>query len=69
MKHQSVSSSTIQSIAHDPSTETLEVKFNNGSTYRYSDVPASVHSDLMDSSSVGKFLNSHIKGQYSHEQV
>lgn len=67
MKHVSVDSSMITSIGHDPDTNTLSVKFKNGKTYNYDGVPADVHQSLMDSSSVGKFLNSHIKGKYSHD--
>lgn len=69
MQHQHVSSSTIESVAHDPDTLKLEVKFKTGSTYHYHDVPADLHADMMASPSVGKFLNSEIKGKFDHSQV
>lgn len=69
MKHEPVTSSTIESVAHDPDTRSMEVKFKSGSTYRYDGVPAELHGDMMQSSSVGKFLNDNIKGRYSHEKV
>lgn len=67
MKHQSVESSHVKSIGHDPNTNTLEVKFKNGTTYSYQGVPADVHSEMMNSTSVGSFMNSRIKGHYQHE--
>lgn len=64
MKHVSVTSSNLVSVAHDPNTKTLEVKFKNGSTYQYEGVPVNVHREMMDSPSVGKFFNAHIKDRY-----
>lgn len=68
MNHVSVSSSTIESVAHDPESSTMEVKFKNGTTYHYHGVPADLHEDMLQSSSVGKFLNEHIKNKHSYSQ-
>ena len=69
MNRQSVSSSNLSSVGYDSSTSTLEVEFNSGSVYQYSNVPASVHSALMSASSHGQYFNANIKNSYSYRQV
>lgn len=68
MKHEAVDSSTVKSVAYDPAASRMEVKFHNGTTYSYADVPAHVHANMMDSDSVGKFLNSKVNGKYDHRK-
>lgn len=54
-----VVSSLIEEIGHKDNT--LEVKFRNGGTYRYDNVPAALHSEMMDADSVGSFFLKRIK--------
>jgi hypothetical protein len=65
----SVSSSNIASIGYDASSQVLEVQFHSGSIYQYSDVPLSVHRALMMASSLGSYLNQHVKGRFRYRQV
>lgn len=71
MERKPVTSSNVHSVGYDDDeTKVLEVKFNNGKVYRYADVPAELHEELMASSSVGSFLHARIKtAGYKVEQV
>jgi hypothetical protein len=68
MNRTSVVSSNIASIGYDPNTMTLEVEFKNGSVYQYFDVPESTYQELMTASSVGTYLNQHIKNSFRYAQ-
>jgi hypothetical protein len=69
MQRQHVSSSNVHSIGYDKDTQILEVEYNNGGIYEYSDVPASEYEALMLASSVGSYLHTHIKGKYSYRKI
>lgn len=69
MQRQTVQSSSIAAVGYDAANQTLEVQFHNGHAYRYEDVPASVHRELMDAESKGRFFNESIKDQYPFRQV
>lgn len=64
-----VSSSNVASVGYDEDSSTLQVEFNNGSTYQYFDVPEHVFSGLRDANSVGGYLASNIKGTYRYSKV
>jgi len=64
-----VKSSMIEAFAYNPRRTNLTVKFNNGSFYRYSGVPAFVVEEMQNSSSVGKYFLSHVKDKYLAEVV
>ncbi len=64
-----VSSSNIQSIGYDESTETLRVQFNNGSVYEYRNVPVIVYNDFMQAGSLGAYLNRNIRNSYPYEKI
>ena len=65
----SVRSSNIRSVGYDPESSTLEVEFNTGSIYQYSNVPESEYESLMNSASKGRYLNRNIKGRYEDIKV
>ena len=67
MNRTPVESSNIRAVGYEP--RTLEVEFRNGSVYAYSDVPDSVHQELMQAESKGKFLNAKIKKSYPYRRV
>jgi len=56
-------SSNLRATRYEPSTETLEIQFLSGSTYRYRGVPSSIYQSLLDAPSAGKFFNAEIKDQ------
>jgi hypothetical protein len=64
MQHVPVKSSMFASIAHDG--DTLEVKFNNGATYRHSGVTPDVFNAMLNAPSAGKYYNENIRGKFAH---
>ena len=61
MEFEKVESSNIEGVSYSEGTETVYVKFKNGTVYEYEGVPISIYLDLMESDSKGKFFNSNIK--------
>jgi hypothetical protein len=64
-----VVSSNVDSIGYDPDTQTLRVRFNNGSAYEYMNVPAMEFEQLRSAPSVGSYLNRNVKGNYPYQKV
>lgn len=60
-----VSSSNIVSIGYEPDSGTLEIEFNNGSVYQYSNVPQAEYDGLTSAASHGTYFNANIKNRYS----
>lgn len=69
MQRIAVTSSNVAEVGYDPSSMTLEVAFHSGSIYQYFDVPGTVYIELMQATSVGKFLHAHIKNNYRYAQI
>lgn len=69
MDHKAVKSSNIQSVAYDPATKEMEVRFIGGNTYRYSGVPEGTHKAFMSSSSIGGHFHQHIKDKFKTRKV
>ena len=65
MERTPVTSTNIQSIGYDLSSQTLEVEFNSGAVYQYTNVPPGEYEGLMGAGSKGSYLNMNIKGRYS----
>ena len=68
-QRQLVSSTSIASVGYDPAAKTLEVEFNGGRVYRYYGVPAALHSQLLEASSVGAYFNANVRGRFPYEQL
>ena len=64
-----VDSSNLDAVGYDESTQTLTVRFKNGSMYEYLDVPPGVFEALVASASKGSFFNQQIKGVYRFARV
>ncbi len=62
-----VSSSDIASIGYENGN--LYIRFLNGSTYEYFDVPQSVYAGLMSAGSHGKYFHAFIKGKYGYSKL
>ena len=62
-----VESSNIESIGYDEGN--LYVKFHNGGTYQYSNVPEDIYFQFLNAESKGKFLHANIKGKYSYSKI
>jgi hypothetical protein len=57
-------SRAIRRVRYHYAENTLEVEFNSGQMYSYSDVPESVYTGLINSSSPGRYYHANIRGQY-----
>ncbi len=64
-----VVSSNVAAVGYDEESQTLQVEFNNGSTYQYFDVPEDTYKGLLSAESVGKFLNQKVKGSYRYSRA
>ena len=70
MDYVPVTSSNVAAVAFDPDTNTLGVRFLNGSEYHYFGVPEEVFEALKSASSVGSYLNAAIKkAGYGYQRV
>ena len=64
-----VVSSNVEKIGYDPGSQTLRVRFLNGSMYDYKNVPMMEFEQLQNAQSVGSYLNRNIKGNYAYERI
>ncbi len=62
-------SSMLYAVGYDAKSETLEVVFNSGGIYRYSDVPANVYDGLLASESPGRYMWTEIINLYPYERL
>lgn len=61
-------SSNVDSCEYDAEAQTLDVTFNSGDTYRYSDVEPSTYRSFTLAASPGGFIHSRLK-RYPYEQL
>lgn len=66
MKRERVNSSNLASIGYNPGNRTLEIEFNHGGVYQYSDVPESEYKALMNADSHGKYFSANIRNDYHY---
>jgi hypothetical protein len=64
-----VSSTVLAAVGYDESTRTLEIRFHNGSLYRYLDVPPEVVLELLQSESLGHAFTTSIRDSYAFERL
>ena len=64
-----VDSSMIHAVGYDSDAEELEVIFNSGRIYRYTDVPREEYESLLASESKGQYMRANIIGIYPDYQV
>lgn len=70
MVRKNVNSSNLASVGYDETSSTLEVEFNHGGIYQYSNVSESVYNGLMNASSHGSYFDSNVKkAGYSYSKV
>lgn len=69
MKRVGVRSSNIASVGYDPDSAILEIEFNDGSVYQYSQVSEFHFRGLIGNGSVGGYFHRHIKGSYRYRQI
>lgn len=61
MERQEVKSSQIKSVGHDPSTNMMEIEFNGGAIYQYSNVDQEEFDTFLKSESIGKHFGATFK--------
>ncbi|GAA3512638.1 KTSC domain-containing protein [Aeromicrobium panaciterrae] len=66
---ESVESSSVVAVGYDSATNELWIEFEGGSTYAYSLVPPSVHQELLQSGSIGRYVNLTVKPRYAAREV
>jgi hypothetical protein len=69
IRHEAVNSGHIASVGHDPIDRVLEIKFQNGSVYRYHGVSVQEYQGLMNAGSQGEYFHANIKPFYPAERV
>ncbi len=69
MERKPVQSSNLAFIGYDPSTETLEVEFTDGSVYEYKNVSQFIYDELMSASSHGSYFNREISKSFPYEKI
>ncbi|HXH08891.1 MAG TPA: KTSC domain-containing protein [Alphaproteobacteria bacterium] len=62
-------SSSLAAVGYDPQSQTLEVEFRTGRTYRYFHVPLSVHQALLAAPSKGRFFVAEIRTRFPHTRI
>ena len=64
-----VVSSNVDAIGYEQSTQTLYVRYLDGSEYAYHGVPEYIYQDLLSANSVGSYLHVYVKNQYNCEKT
>lgn len=59
-----VESSAINAVYYDAGNEELVIEYAGGGEYTYVDVPQEILNAMLSSESVGRYVNSTIKGSY-----
>lgn len=69
MNNHDLYSQEIQSIDYDISKQNLEIKFQSGSIYQYSEVPQLVYQGLLNSTSPIEYIDSLLTEHYNMKVV
>ncbi|HEX9013035.1 MAG TPA: KTSC domain-containing protein [Anaerolineaceae bacterium] len=69
MERQPITSSSLRSVGYDQETKTLEIEFQTGKVYTYSEVPRKIYDDLMKAESRGQYFNHNIRDQFSGRRL
>ena len=64
-----VNSSAFSHIGYSTINKVLDLKFESGGVYRYYNIPILVWYELYYSTSMGKFYNENIRGQYPVDKL
>jgi hypothetical protein len=64
-----VQSSVIEDITYTLFDQKLIITFKQGTAYAYLQVPSFMYTSLLNSSSKGRLLNSHIKNNFTAQRL
>lgn len=62
-------STLLLSATYDPAHQTLEMRFRNGSTYRYLQVPEQLWSQLLKADSAGEYFVKNIRARFEYAKI
>ena len=69
IRHQAVESRALAAVGYSDRLHALEIEFRRGGTYRYLDVPQSIHRELLAADSKANYYNKNIRGRYHAVRV
>ena len=69
MIRHAVTSRAFASQGYDPETQTLEIEYHSGAVYQHKGVSAHVYGAFLAASSLGAYLNAHIKPFHPAERM
>ncbi len=69
MTRNPVRSTQLKSVGYDPETSKLEIQFNSGAVYEYSDVPENTYKALVESPSIGTYFTDNIKWSFIYRKL
>jgi len=64
-----VKSSNLNAVGYDGKTNTMHVRFQNGNSYTYHDVPEQVFEALCNARSCGSYFHKNVRDVYSYERT
>jgi hypothetical protein len=64
-----VNSSAVRAVRYDTGRGELDIRFEEGQQYRYSNVPRSKFRALLAAKSIGAFVNREIKPRHSCHEI
>lgn len=64
-----VASTMASAIGYDSDNEVLQIEFNSGAVYQYSDIDEDTFEDLYSSDAIGQYYNQYIKGKYQSQRI
>lgn len=59
-----VNSSAISAVGYDPASRRMKIKFKQGQTYDFCNVPERIFNGLLSAGSKGSYYNDHIRDRY-----
>ena len=59
-----VNSDAISAVGYDPVSRRMKVKFKQGKTYDFCNVPERIFNGLLSAGSKGAYYNDHIRDRY-----
>ena len=65
MRRRRVESTLVRAVGYQRRSKTLEVEFQSGEVYQYSDVPERVFEEFWKAESKGKYFNFEIRDSYA----
>lgn len=69
VERQPVKSRILRTVGYDSTAKSLEIEFQNGLVYQFSDVPPKIFKDLMNSEVIGKYFTDKVRTKFHSKQI